>query len=178
VIKMADQDKDQTQATPTSSKSQIVAIVSAALVASAPGFYSAWQQTKVDFQARRANIQASQAKQRLKVEQQVRDKQERDLQKYVKALEADIKEVKKSCVSHKDMIDLILKLQRPKQSNHRYTRERWHRARASYLMRKVRALRMKVKAAKAAKQNKKPALRDAKSFRKIIQQKHKPKSNK
>lgn len=174
---MADQNKDQKQE-PPSTKNQIIALVSAALVASAPGFYSAWQQAKVDFQAKRAARQAGQTKQRLKLEQQVRDKQEGDLQKYVKALEADIKQVKQSCVSHKDLIELMLKLQKPQRPNHSMSRERWHRARTRYLMRKVRAMRLKVKAAEAAaelaKHRHKPALRSAGQYRQIIQRKQVP----
>lgn len=78
----------------------LIAIASAIVVAATPGAYTAWQAAK----------EAAKAKLVIKGEQRVRDRQEADLQKWVKANAEAIAEIKRSMVTHKDLLDLALRL--------------------------------------------------------------------
>lgn len=149
-------------------KAKIIAIVSGVLVAATPGVYGAFQSAKEEW------------KQKLAVETATRDKQEYDLQANVKAHESAIQALEKSCVTHKELLSIVLKLQRQSPG--------WRRRPASVrasdpaptpgtLEDRVVKLRAKVKIEKAAVKQyklnkiKKPMLKPADSVRKqIIQQ--------
>ena len=77
-------------------KTKVVAIIAAVITVATPGVYSAWQSAKTAWAQR--------------LEQKTRDSQEGDVAKNVKALQAQIKAIEKTCVSHKDLIDILLKM--------------------------------------------------------------------
>lgn len=137
-------------------KTKLVGLVSAVAIAATPGVYSAWESAK----------QAYQAKQ----EQKVNDKQNIDLQKFVKALEVEVAALRKSMVTHKDLVDLLFKL-----------REQGHRRRAparpdQELDEKIKVLKEKAAkadaAAKVATTVKKalPALKSPAETRQLVKQ--------
>jgi hypothetical protein len=76
-----------------------VTAASALVVAATPGVYSAWEAAKAKWTQRQ--------------EQKLRDAQEGDLQKAVKAHTEAIEAIRQSMVTHKDLVDLVLKLRAP-----------------------------------------------------------------
>jgi hypothetical protein len=84
-------------AKPKGKWGKVITIGSALVVAATPGVYSAWQSAKQAFEQR--------------LEKRVRDTQEGDLQAVVKANTEAIKALKASMVTHRDLVDLIVKLQ-------------------------------------------------------------------
>lgn len=83
---------------PTKPKkwAKAVTIGSALIVAATPGVYSAWQSAKQAWEQR--------------TEIRVRDAQEGDLQKAIKANAEAIRALKASMITHRDLVDLVLKL--------------------------------------------------------------------
>lgn len=77
-------------------KTKLIGLVSALVVATTPGVYSAWQAAKASYIQR--------------VDRVARDTQEINLQKVVQALEKSIVALEKSCVTHQELIDLVVKL--------------------------------------------------------------------
>lgn len=146
---------DQTETKKT--KKPLVALISAVIVSITPGIYSAWQTAKNEYKAKTAQG-------RMLTERKVRDHQEKTIQKYVKGLETEIKAIKQSCVTHKDLIDIVLKL-RPRKNS-------YDKAKSLYLLAKINRLRESMLRAKRAKQKilKKPKLHPAQYIRKSLKQ--------
>lgn len=84
-------------AKPRGKWAKVIPIASALIVAATPGVYSAWQSAKQALEQR--------------LETRVRDTQEGDLQAAVKANAEAIKAIQQSQVTHRDLVDLVLKIQ-------------------------------------------------------------------
>jgi hypothetical protein len=150
-------------------KTKIVTLVTAIVTAATPGVYSAWQTAK------NAHKQ--------KVEQKTRDTQETDLQKNVAAAQSELTALSKSCVTHKDLVDLIVKLRDTRRSYrpHRPHTNRSPRtqpqpnAREEALLAKIAALKAKSRVATKARKKADvvrkaaPKLRPVKLIRQQVQ---------
>lgn len=81
---------------PRGRAAKLIPIASALIVAATPGVYSAWQGAKQAWTQRQ--------------EQRLRDAQETDLQRAVQAHTEAIRAIKESMVTHRDLVDLVIKL--------------------------------------------------------------------
>ena len=141
-------------------KAKLVGLVTSIVVAATPGVYSAWQSAKNAWQQR--------------IEQKTRDTQEVDLQKNVESLEKTITALEKSCVSHKDLVELVLKIK----DMHAGSRRRVHRStdRERELEREIAEIKNRVAAAAKAKRSAdiakatKPKFKSPAAVRQMIQQ--------
>lgn len=82
-----------------SRKAKFAGVVSAVLISATPGVYGAWQTAK------QAYLNGQEAK--------TRDSQEEDLQKWVLANKKEIDALKERCATHRDLLDLAIRLQQP-----------------------------------------------------------------
>jgi hypothetical protein len=80
----------------------------AALVVALPGAYAAIRSGSAAGEAEVATVES-----RARIEARVRDHQEADLQKHVAALAAEVAALRTSVVTHRDLVDLVLKLRAP-----------------------------------------------------------------
>jgi hypothetical protein len=138
--------------------------VLAAAIVALPGAYGALKgSTSVDA----SKVETVETK--AKTETAVRDRQEADLQKHVAALAAEVAALRASAVTHKDLVDLVVRL---RSQPHRYRRTERERE----LERRVEALRAKSVVADnlavAAKVTKAglPKLRPAAKVRRVLEQ--------
>lgn len=81
---------------PRGRAAKLIPIASALIVAATPGVYSAWQGAKQAWTQRQ--------------EQRLRDAQETDLQRAVQAHTEAIRAIKEAMVTHRDLVDLVIKL--------------------------------------------------------------------
>jgi hypothetical protein len=123
-----------------------IAIGSAIVVAATPGAYNAWSAAK----------EAAKAAARVGVEVKTRDRQEADLQRWVKANAEAIAEIKRSMVTHRELLDLALRLREVSQS----PRRRPTAAAGAPLAASVDRLREKAKLEEAARQRAAQALKE------------------
>lgn len=144
-------------------KTKLTALIVSIATAAAPGVYSAYQSAKTAYQQR--------------VEEKTRDKQESSLTKNVKSLQADVDAVEKSCVTHKDLVDLVLKLRDSQPGRVRVSRRpRPPSPREQALLSKIASLKAKADVAKQAQDKAKvirkaaPKLRPVKYIRQQVQQ--------
>ena len=150
-------------------KNQLVTILSMALIAAAPGLYSAFQTSHNEFKAAQAEKAVKKNTTQAKREQSARDKQEGVLHKYVKALSFEIKAVKNRCVTHKDLLSVILRVEQKKATA---TPGGWMipDQDAQRLYARIEKMRKKMQKAKLAalrvKAVKRPALKSSAYFRK------------
>jgi hypothetical protein len=157
-------------AKPKGKWGKVITIGSALIVAATPGVYSAWQSAKQSWEQR--------------LEKRVRDTQEGDLQAAVKANAEAIKALKDSMVTHRDLVDLIVKLQASNRAEvareHPRPRPRPNPAADSAsrpLSSAIAALRTKAAAGSKARQKaaqalkRAPALKPAAKVRDQIEQK-------
>ena len=79
------------------------ALLISAFIAAVPGVYSAWETASNAAKARKNAIMVT-------TEKKVRDTQERDLQQYAKVNQSEILALKSSCVTHKQLLDYMIKL--------------------------------------------------------------------
>lgn len=157
------------QETQGTNKQGLAAIITAAILAAVPGFYSAWQTAKVEYQQRTASKKVQQT---VSQEQKLVDHMDKRYRKYIKALEDEIAAVKRTSVTHKDLLDLVIKLQQTQKPKAGYRQRSFQRAQNLYLRAKIKELRQRMAAAKVmqSKSNKsrKPALRSLKHLRKLF----------
>lgn len=115
-----------------------IGIATSFVVAATPGVYSAWQSAKTAWKQR--------------VESRKADTQEEALAKNVEALKAEISALEKSCVSQKDLVDLVIKLKAvaAPQTPRRSDRPAMARTRTE-IQSKIDDLRKRVEAAEAAR---------------------------
>lgn len=81
-------------------KAQIIGIATAIIVAATPGVYSAYQSARQEW------------KQKLSVEQQTRDHQEKDIQDVITAHDSSIELLRKSCVTHRELFPILMSMRR------------------------------------------------------------------
>lgn len=77
-------------------KAKTISLIAGLITAATPGVYGAWQAAKASLKTKQEEV--------------VRDKQEGDLQKNIASLQGSLEALRKSAVTHKDLVDLVLKL--------------------------------------------------------------------
>lgn len=151
---------------PRGKWAKLIPIASALIVAATPGVYSAWQSARQAWEQR--------------LEKRVRDTQEGDLQAAVKANADAIKALKGGMVTHRDLLDLVVKLRaEPPAATHRprTSSNRPAAAPRGALDSAIAKLRGKARGETAARQKaaqalkRAPALKPAAKVRDQIQQK-------
>lgn len=142
-------------------RTKLITLIAGLLTAATPGIYGAWESAKTALKARQEEV--------------VRDKQENDLQKNVQALQVAVAALQKSAVTHRDLVDLIVKLKDHQEHQPRRPTPS-STARELELEQKLAELKkqaeMAAKAAKRAAEASKaaPRLKPAKQIRQLVQQ--------
>lgn len=137
-----------------------IALAVAVLTAATPGVYSAWESAKAALKAKQEEV--------------VRDRQEGDLQKNVRALAVAVEALRESSVTHKDLVDLVLKLRARRRPRHHGRLAPPVGAREQELERKLAALRKRAEVGAraitraAAAKRAAPRLRPAKKVRQLV----------
>ena len=134
-----------TQEKQGTNKRGLAAIITAAILAAVPGFYSAWQTAKVEYQQRTASKKVQQTGSQ---GQEWVDNKEKRYRKDNKALEDEIAAVKRTAGTHKEVLDLGIKLQQRQKPKAGYRQRSFQRAQELYLRAKIKELRQRMAAAK------------------------------
>lgn len=116
-----------------------IALAVALITAATPGVYSALEAAKATLKQRQEVV--------------VRDRQEGDLQKHIKALQVEVEALRKSAVTYRDLVELVLKLKATRQPRRVRHPQPAVSAREDELARKLAALRKRAEVgAQAVKQ--------------------------
>lgn len=142
-------------------RTKMISLIAGLLTAATPGIYGAWQAAKAELKTRQEEV--------------VRDKQEGDIQKNVRALQVAVAALQKSAVTQRDLVDLVLRLRADRPTPRRRPQPA-EAARAERLERELTELKKRAEsAAQAAKKavaakRAAPAMQPAKNVRKLVQQ--------
>lgn len=153
-------------------RQKLYATITGFLVVATPGVYSAWQGAKLKYSQHVASKKVALEQ---KIERKKSDAQERDLAKNLEALKLKVVALEATCVSHKDLIELTIKLKTlGEHSSHRRS-SRPIRSKASEgLAKRLKTLKVKVAKARkirvraAAKMRSAPKMRDPGAVRRLL----------